>query len=320
MAALALFFKQLFIDVGQVCRNLFRVMIPILILIKIAQECGAIELLAQALSPLMGSIGLPGEMGLVWATTLLTNMYGGMVVLVSADVSLNVAQMTTLFVLSLVAHGLPIEGAIARQAGMSWAAILVSRLGGGLLLAWLTMHYYQFTGSGQETAQLLWQSTPPPADLLEWAQQQIENLALIAVIIFGLLLALRILNLLGIEALLTKLLSPLLQLMGIGKQATSLAMVGITIGLAYGGGLMVQEAKAGRISKQDLFSAVLLLNLLHGVIEDMLLMTVTGGDLVYLFWGRLVFAIVVTALISHSLRWFSLAFRNRWLYRQVEAA
>ncbi|QIZ78177.1 nucleoside recognition domain-containing protein [Ferrimonas lipolytica] len=319
MAALVHFFKQLFIDVFTVCRNLFRVMIPILIIIKVATEFGAIELFAEAISPLMGSIGLPGEMGLVWATTLLTNMYGGMVVLVTAEAQLTVAQMTTLFALSLVAHGLPIEGAIARQAGMRWGMILLSRIGGGFLLAWFTMHYYQSMGIGQEVAQLMWHATPPPATLMEWAQQQIENLAMIAVIIFVLLLALRVLSLLGVDLLMAKFLSPMLRLMGISKQATNLAMIGITVGLAYGGALLVQDARSGKVSKRDLFSVVLLLNLMHGIIEDLLLVAVTGADVGYLFWSRLIMAMTITGVVSHSLRLTSESFRNRWLYRDVGA-
>ncbi|WP_028117221.1 hypothetical protein [Ferrimonas senticii] len=317
MTAVWVFLKALLLDSGRICRNLFRVMIPALVVIKICEMLGLIQLLSQWLAPLMAMLDLPAEMGLVWATTLVTNTYAGMVVLVNSGVSLTVAQMTTLFALMLVAHGVPVEGAIARRVGMSWRAILLSRLGGGLMLAWLTARFYQLTGDGQQLAQLVWQAQPQPQTLWQWLLLQTQNLAQIALIVFVVMLVLRLLTRLGIEKLLSLLLSPLLRLMGIGKQAASLAIVGITVGLAYGGGLLLEQARAGQIAKVDLFRVVLLLNLLHGVIEDMLLVAFTGADIGYLFWSRLLFAIAATAIVSQLLALTSERFTERWCYRSV---
>ena len=58
-------------------------MVPIILLVKVLEEIGAITLLGQWLGPLMALVGLPEEMGLVWAATIATNIYGGMIVLYS---------------------------------------------------------------------------------------------------------------------------------------------------------------------------------------------------------------------------------------------
>ena len=40
-------------------------------------------MLGEALSPIMRVVGLPGSMGLVWATGMLVNMYAAIVVFAS---------------------------------------------------------------------------------------------------------------------------------------------------------------------------------------------------------------------------------------------
>ena len=48
-----------------------------IIVVKILKEIGAIEILGQWMAPLMGLVGLPGSMGLVWAATLVAGFYPG---------------------------------------------------------------------------------------------------------------------------------------------------------------------------------------------------------------------------------------------------
>ncbi|MBU1294802.1 MAG: hypothetical protein KKD82_08265, partial [Gammaproteobacteria bacterium] len=61
-------------EILNVTWTLYKIMIPMIIIIKVVEEFGGIELLSQWLSPVMSFVGLPSEMGLVWATTLVTNM------------------------------------------------------------------------------------------------------------------------------------------------------------------------------------------------------------------------------------------------------
>ena len=60
--------------------TLFKIIIPVSILTKILTDHGATKQLGQWLSPVMEVIGLPGDMGLVWATAMVTNLYAGMIV------------------------------------------------------------------------------------------------------------------------------------------------------------------------------------------------------------------------------------------------
>jgi hypothetical protein len=64
---------------------LFRIMIPVVVLVKVLKETAAIQVLGDWLSPIMEIVGLPGNLGIVWATTLLLGLYTGTIVFVDLE-------------------------------------------------------------------------------------------------------------------------------------------------------------------------------------------------------------------------------------------
>ncbi|CAH6938585.1 conserved membrane hypothetical protein [Vibrio chagasii] len=312
------FFKELLKEIFDVTSTLFRIMIPIIIVIKVVEELGGIVILSEWLSPIMESVGLPKEMGLVWATTILTNIYAGLIILINSDVSLTVAQASVLGSMMLLAHSLPIEGAIAKKAGVSWLVTLSVRVGGSLVLAWLLNLSYQYGDLLNYPATVLWQpEVSSDNSYIGWAIEQLKNFAVIFMVISALLLLLKVLKVLGIEKLMALLLRPFLRLLGISKDATNLTIIGITLGLSFGGGLLINEAKKGHIAARDVFTAIMLLNLLHSLIEDTLLILLIGADFYTIFWGRIVFSVLIVALISHAIKRVKPTICERYFYRDV---
>ncbi|NOH97424.1 hypothetical protein [Vibrio sp. 99-70-13A1] len=318
MQPIQLFFKELIRDIFDVTYTLFKIMIPIILVIKVVEELGGIVLLSSWLSPIMELVGLPKELGLVWATTMLTNIYAGLIVFINLDMPLTVAQASILGSMMLLAHSLPIEAAIAKKAGVNLAATLFVRIGGSLFFAWLLNLTYQTGGFLSEHAVILWQPEAiTDTSYLAWGISQIKNFAVIFLVISALLLLLKVLKLLGIEKLMAVLLRPFLRILGISKEATNLTIIGVTLGLSFGGGLLINEAKRGHIAARDVFTAIMLLNLLHSLIEDTLLIMLIGADFNTIFWGRLVFSVAVVALISFGLRKLSDQTCEKYFYRSV---
>ena len=294
------FFKTLSQEIFDISYTLFKLMIPVIIAVKILEELGVIEYLGIILEPLMSLVGLPESMGLVWATTVMTSIYGGMVIFVSqAPTDLSVAQVTILGGMMLLAHGLPVEVRIAQKAGMSiWFSLLI-RVGGGILYGWLLFYIYSAGDWLQQPNQLIWQAeVSTDTRLIVWGVTQLKSLAMIQIIIIALLFFLKILKRIGIEKLLAIILSPILKILGISKQATTITIVGITLGLAYGGGLLIKEAQQGKLAKKDVFTAIALLALLHSLIEDTLLILLLGADLSGVLWFRLLFSLVLISVFS----------------------
>ena len=311
------FFKTLFDEVVTVSVPLFKLMIPIILLVKVLEELGAITLLGQWLGPLMALVGLPEEMGLVWAATIATNIYGGMIVLysVAADNTLTVAQMTVLGGLLLMAHGLPIETRIAQLAGMRMRVAIITRMFGAFAFAWLLHMLYDQTQTLQEPAQMMWQPQPIPDGLVYWFLAQAKALVMIQIVIIILLTFLKIMRMLGVEKVIQWMLRPLLKLVGIGKEATTITLVGITLGIAFGGGLLIKEAHAGHVSKKDVFTSLILLGFCHSLIEDTLLVILLGAHLSGVLWFRLVFAFMFTSAMSYWLTKVGPEFQQKHLMR-----
>lgn len=316
-------FRELAVEIYEVSSTLFKIMIPAIIAIKLLEELGGIELLSVLLAPVMVWVGLPESMGIVWATTLLTNIYTGMLVFFthSSDANLSVAQVTVLGGMMLMAHGLPIEASIAQKAGIRLTVTLLLRIGGALVYGGLLNRLYASGDWLQQSNQLIWQPetiSTTSSDFLTatgiWAMEQLQGLLAIFVIICLLLSTLKVLKLLGIERLIGWLLSPLLQLLKIGKEATTITLIGITLGLSFGGGLLIKEAKAGHVSKQDIFSSMGLLALCHSIIEDTMLVMLLGAHISGALWLRIAFALIVVSLLTRWVASRSAPFKARFLF------
>ncbi len=77
-------------------------------------------------------------------------------------------------------------------------------------------------------------------------------------------------------------------------------MVGFTLGLSYGAGLLIRDVKSGILNKRDSVLALCFLSLCHSVIEDTLLFAMLGADILIILGARLVFAVVLVMIIA---RW-----------------
>ncbi|WP_196772809.1 hypothetical protein [Pseudodesulfovibrio alkaliphilus] len=319
MPAVLAHLKSLFKDATLASLEMFKVMIPVIIVVKILQELELIAYLAWPLKPLMGLVGLPAEMGLVWATAIVNTTYAGLIVFLSlaADHPLTTAQATVLAVLILVAHALPMESAIARRSGARFLFQCAVRLVGAFTLGWLLNTLYTATDTLQEPATVLFrmdhQDTADPT-LASWAVDQSINLASIFAVILVLLLLMRLLTALRIVELMNRLLRPLLKLIGIGPKASAITVIGLTMGLSYGGGLIINEARQGNVGKEDVFYSLTLMGLCHSLIEDTLLLALIGGHISGIFWGRLIFAVVAVAGIVQIVRRLPPHVQNTYLW------
>lgn len=303
--------RRILQEVLRVYVTLLKILIPALLIVKGLELLGVVGWLGAVLAPLMGVLGLPEQMGVVWAAALFINLYTAIAVFfqVAGDTPLSVEQVTVLGALMLVGHSILVEGAVAKRAGVPWWGTLVLRVGGALLFAWLLHCFYSYFGLLQEPVALVWQPSFSSAPTLsEWAVAQFETLALIFVIILALIVLLKLLKKLGLERWIHLGLLPLLKLLGIGRSAANITVIGFTLGLSYGAGLLIRDVQNGVLSKRDSTLALCFLGLCHSVIEDTLLILILGADIKGILWARLLFAVVVTGMIA---RWPKVTLINK---------
>jgi len=134
--------------------------------------------------------------------------------------------------------------------------------------------------------------------LIDWLINQASNLAFMIVILFSLLTLMRILKGIGVFDLACKLIRPFFKIIGISSDASAVAVIGLLAGITFGSGLLIAETKKNSIGKKDIFLTVGFLSLCHGLIEDTSLLLLIGSNLWGILFARVVFAVLVLAVIS----------------------
>ena len=176
--------KDVVKNIFEITYELFRIMIPTLIIVKILQELGFVDILNNLLSPLMFLVGLPEEIGIVVTTTILTSPYTGLAVLAGLPLEngLTSAQASVLGLLILFAHSLPIEALICRRAGVRIRATIFVRLILGFLFCVMLHQFLNATNLLSSQATIIIPFSEPSPILLDWVFNQIKTLFIIFII------------------------------------------------------------------------------------------------------------------------------------------
>ncbi len=284
-------------------------------------EIGVIEWIGRILAPLMGVVGLPGSMGLVWAAGMLVSPYLSLMMYAALAplTPLSVAQATVLGSLILMAHALPVELRVVQKAGVRVVMQLLLRLGSAFLFGWLLHTIYTLGGWLQEPSVFLLDTAAEQSSgWLAWAWEQVQSLVMIFFIILALMTAMRILEAVGVISLLKRLLAPLLKLLGMGKEAAPITIIGVVLGIVLGGGLVIQEARSGKMNPREAFFSLALMCLFHSLIEDTALVLVLGAHLSGVLWMRMVFALLAVFLLGRLVMRLSEQVFDRFFYRLPE--
>ena len=299
--------KKICSDSIDVSWELVRIIVPVAIGIRLMQKFGVLENISGVLDPLMQLVGLPGEVGIVWLTGMLTNLYAGLVVFssVASGLELSIAQVTVLGSMMLIAHSLGVELLVAKRCGVPLSHTFLLRFLGALIYgALLSFIYFEFSYL-QELANIDWIAPAGELSWGMWALSELKRLFFLFLIILALNAGLEVFNRIGVTRVLEKIFSPMLYVCGIGSKVGNLIVVGMVLGISYGGGLLIKEAQKEETPKRDVYFAVLLLSLCHSLFEDVALIAlITGGHLSGLLWGRVLFTVVVIFILQQFAKFF----------------
>ncbi len=299
------FFKGLARDTANTSWELLKITIPVVIITKILDELGLIVYLSSFLEPIMNLLGLPGELGLVWATAILTNLYGAVVVFatLAPELNLTVAQATVICSAMLIAHSLPLELTITKKAGAAFTPIALLRLTGAFIYGLLLNSVCSGLQIWQEPAKIIFAAEKKATTLMSWGAGQLKNFVLIIFVILCILIIMKILRVTGILSLFERVLEPVLPFFGMSKRAAPVTVVGMVMGLSYGGALIIRETNSGSMGRREVFFSLALMGLSHALVEDTLLMVALGGHWGGILVGRVVFSLVIIYLLARFLRW-----------------
>lgn len=124
----------------------------------------------------------------------------------------------------------------------------------------------------------------------------------IAIVVIPLMFAMEILKELKVLDALSKLLKPVMKFLGLSKESAFPLLVGLTLGLAYGAGVIIKSAKEGALKKRDLYLLMIFLVTCHSVVEDTLIFVKMGANGWLLLGIRVPLAIILTVIVSRHLK------------------
>ena len=307
-----MFVKKLFQEIKDVIIPLYKILIPFIFIIKFLEIVGAVGLIAKAFEPFMSLIGLPAAFGIIWVTALVVNIYAALILLVNLlpFIDVSVAQITILTVAMLLCHNLVVESAISRSAGISFLFTVIFRLISAFFACWILNIIYIYFNYLNQPFVTSFTIEPPQAGLLFWLKDQSLYLFYIFIIVVILVTLLEILKFIGVENFLKKILIPPLRFFGISDSAMNIIIVGMTMGLQFGGGILIKEVNSAKIDKQSVFLSILMVNLVHAIFEDTLLMLAVGGHYSGVIFARIIFGLGISILMLKIYRRYSLFFEK----------
>ncbi len=279
---------------------LFKVILPVIIIIRALELIGAIPFLAKFLEPLTSFIGIDGSLGLVWMAAILVNIYAGLAAFASlqAIFDYSVAETTILGLIILIAHSLPIEVAIAKKSRISWIFNLsfrfINAIVAGKILNLIFTKYELFNEPNQSVLQV-------PNELVsnfEWATLQIQNFFIIFLIIFFIISTINILKALGVWLLIINIMKIPLSYLGMSEKVANIILIGLTLGISFGGGFLIEESKKNNISKKDILLSLSFLSLCHSIIEDTILILLLGSHISGILFFRFIYTVIIILLMK----------------------
>lgn len=283
-----------------------KIILPISLFTAFLSWSGFIDAIGFVIHPLMGIFGLPAVAAVPLVIGMLAGIYGGIAAM--AVLPMTVDQMTLVALFLLIAHNLVQECAIQGSSGVHPLKAALFRIVTAVLTVWAVSPFLDPSGGDFDSAG---GAAPVPAPAFlpmmgDWAAASSLLMIRIFIIVMIVLTVLEIAKEFGWIRSLARFLSPLLRVMGLSGRVGLLWLTAVVFGLAYGGAVIVEEAKNGNLSKTELEELHLSIGINHAMIEDPSLFLPLGIHPFWLWVPRFAVAVLAVRLLTF---WY--AFRNR---------
>ncbi len=274
---------------------LLRIILPISLLVRLLDYFGTLAWLAGFLDPLFVNMGLPGSTAIVFITSIFLPLYAPLAIITSLPITLR--ELTILALMCQISHNLPVESAIQAKTGTSFWSMTLLRITMSIVVGVLLnlilpaeMGLPLFA-RGSVTA-----VTSIGALLILWLKGSLQIALLILVIVFLLNLFYSMLEAYRLIPGLSRAIEPLLAFFGLPRSTAFLWLIGYIVGLAYGGALMIDQMKEGRVTHSEASLLNHHLAVSHSVLEDNLLFVALGVSLWWILAVRFTIAFAVVWL------------------------
>ena len=270
---------------------MLKIIVPISFLTFLIDISGFIQRIDYVLTPAMGFLGLPPTAVIPLLLGLLTGVYGTLAAM--AAMSFSIPQMTLIAVFILIAHNLIQEGIVQSKSGLNPFVTTLTRLLSAILMVMLMAKLLDIegevltVGSGSSVAAQTFGFL-----LKKWAVETIRLCVKIFFIIMTLMVILRTLKDFHLAERIVVVLRPVLRLLGLNQRVGMIWLTACLFGLSYGAAVIVEEAREGNFTPDELTRLHLSIGINHSMLDDPVLFMAFGINPFWLWIPRLIAAII----------------------------
>jgi hypothetical protein len=265
---------------------ILKLIVPLYIFADILLYLGWLDYISFIFEPITTVLNLPSETALALAVGVLLNIYAA--IAFAAPLGLTPYEWTILGVFLGICHSMLVESAIMKKLGISYKYSFLLRGSVAflavILLYFMPKNWFSTTAILSSNQREVYVSF---ADMLQ--NSAYGSLVLSVKVIILIVTIIFLMDLIKTSKIVQEYQK---------KVSTSFSIVvGLILGITYGAGILINEAKSGALSKKDIFFIATFLMICHSVIEDTLLFVIFGANYWILIVIRLIFAIIFSYLL-----------------------
>lgn len=268
---------------------LLKLTIPVSFGVFLLDFFGILNVIAGWVAPIFNLIGLSGQASVVLITSIFTNIYS--VIAVMTTLGTGYREGTILAVMCLISHSLIVETAIQKRTGSKPWRMVTIRLTASFIAAWV-LNLLLPMDPEAVSGNLLLPTKSFSQAFTNWLAGISVTSVKIVILVNLLLILQKILNEFGLIKWLLKPFTPLLRLMGLPANTGFLWIVAYTLGLGYGGAIMINQSEEGKLSREDADLLNHHIAVSHSQLEDTLLFVAIGYHFAILIFPRMLLAIL----------------------------
>ena len=266
---------------------IIKLIIPMYILADVLFYYNVLSHIAFIFEPITSILSLPVETSLAIISGMFLNLYAA--IAFAAPLDLTPKEWTILAIYLGICHSLIVEGAIVKKLGFSYLYSNILRVASGLSIGYLSTYLPDSLFSQVSTAQNL------ASVHYDTVSQLLFNSVYNAIV-----LTIKIVAIITALIFIMDFIKHLPFIQNSKKNISkSFSMgIGTFLGITYGAGLLIQEAKNQSMSQKDLFYVVTFLMICHAIIEDTLLFAIFGANITIIIVVRTIAAIIIAYILT----------------------
>jgi len=266
---------------------ILKLVIPLYILSDILLYMGWLDKLSFIFEPITAILHLPTNAALSIAAGVTLNIYAA--IALAAPLGLTPYEWTILGLFLGVCHSMVIESAIMKKIGIPYIYSIFLRGSVGFI-AVLPLSYFPKSWFSSD---IVVKSIDTKNFDNFWQMLYHSSINSLSLSFKIILLIVSIIFLMDFIKS-SKIMQTYMQ-----KVSTVFSITaGLILGITYGAGVLINEAKSGSLTKRDIFFIATFLMICHSVIEDTLLFVIFGANYAVLVTIRVILAIIVSFVLS----------------------